>query len=328
MPDYNKVPPQRQSTAPAAAAGRWTDGSHSPHCALKVARLEGARRPSSCAVFARRHALSALGRYFALVLGLLAYGVAQSRAEDLERGKSGPAIFAADCSACHRSAQGLAYGMSPSQLMALLRQHYTTGPVPATQVATYLLSVVGNGRRPKEKPLTEPQPTAGAQGEQSKRRARGEEASTDTAAPRPPGEIGNREPAGPEEAGGERDRAGSAGKQRQQATHSPEPAPANRSRRSGQPGAATGGTEPEPARPPESVPAQPGETVAVRPSEPAATSPPASTEPRPVETPRPVGTKAETASEPAQTAAPAEAPGPAAPRRKQQDQPAFSAPSP
>src|SRR5205823_14839591 len=125
-----------------------------------------------------------------LVVGSLACAVVPARAEDFERGKSGPAIFAADCTGCHRSAQGLAYGMGSPQLMDLLRQHYTTGPGPANQVAGYLLSVVGNGRRPKEKPLTEPQPTAAAPaGEQGgKRRPRGEEATTEPGQ-RPPAEI-------------------------------------------------------------------------------------------------------------------------------------------
>ena len=134
--------------------------------------------------------MSAVGRCLLVVLGLFAWGVGPSQAEDLERGKSGPAIFAADCSTCHRNAQGLAYGMTPGALMDLLRQHYTTGPGPANQVAAYLLSVVGNGRRPKEKPLTEPQPTAAAPaGEQGgKRRPRGEEATTEPGQ-RPPAEI-------------------------------------------------------------------------------------------------------------------------------------------
>ena len=70
--------------------------------------------------------MSAIARYLLLALGLYAWGATPSRAEDLERGKSGPAIFAADCAACHRSAQGLAYGMSSRDLMDLLRQRGST----------------------------------------------------------------------------------------------------------------------------------------------------------------------------------------------------------
>lgn len=263
--------------------------------------------------------MSAMGRYLLVVLGLLACGAAASRAEDLERGKSGPAIFAADCSACHRSAQGLAYGMSATDLMDLLRQHYTTGPGPANQVANYLLSVVGNGRRPKEKPLTEPQSTAaGPAGEQAgKRRPRGEEPATDPAVgQRPPGEIRGNEAAVGEQGGATPDhgRPGPASKRRQQADHPAETLP-NRSKKLGQPTAATRGPEAEPARPPEPVPG-PSPSVAARPSEPAETSP------------RAEGAKAETGR--MQATMPG-GPGDAAkptPRQDGGDQPAFSAPSP
>src|SRR6266513_4195421 len=105
-----------------------------------------------CSDPVRRHGLSVVGRYLLVVLGLFALGASAARAEDLERGKSGPAIFAADCSGCHRSAQGLAYGMNSSALMDLLRQHYTTGPAPANQLAAYLLSVVGVALHHKENP--------------------------------------------------------------------------------------------------------------------------------------------------------------------------------
>jgi hypothetical protein len=279
--------------------------------------------------------LFAIGRYLLVVLGIVAWGAAPSRAEDLERGKSGPAIFAADCSACHRSAQGLAYGMNPSQLMDLLRQHYTTGPGPANQVATYLLSVVGNGRRPKEKPLTEPQSTAaGAAGEPAaKRHPRGEEPAAEGAGQRPPADIKSNETAGGEEAGAatDRGRPGPASKRHQQAAHPAEPALPSRSKRLGQPAAATRGAQPEPARPPEPIPAAPAESVAARPLEPAGAARSApSGEAKPAETaPRPEGAKAETAAETGQvrSAVPAEAPR-SAPRREPGDQPAFSAPSP
>src|SRR6202521_5108313 len=255
----------RLTFAPLCAKGRNPRGAPPPQCGAY---------PHHAPRSARRHALSAMGRYLLVVLGLLACGAAASRAEDLERGKSGPTIFAADCSACHRSAQGLAFGMSATDLMDLLRQHYTTGPDPANQVANYLLSVVGNGRRPKEKPLTEPQPTAaGPAGEQAgKRRPRGEEPMTDPdAGQRPPGEIRSNEAAVGEPGGAatDRGRPGSASKRRQQADHPAEPALPNRSKKPGQPTTATRGPEAEPARPPEPIPGQPSPSVAARPSEPA-----------------------------------------------------------
>jgi hypothetical protein len=281
--------------------------------------------------------LSAMGRCL-LVIGLLAWGGASSQAEDLERGKSGPAIFAADCSACHRNAQGLAYGMSPSDLMNLLRQHYTTGPGPANQVATYLLSVVGNGRRPKEKPLTEPQSTdLAAPGEPGgKRHPRGDEPAAEPIGQRPPAEIRSNETAvGEEGAANERGR-GPGSKRRQQTAHPAEPALPSRSKKLGQPAATSRGLQPELVRPAEPIRIPPSESVAARPAEPAAAAQPASPgETKPADTaPHPEGGKAESAAETGPVhvaaptvAAPVEAQKPAA-RRQADDQPAFSAPSP
>src|ERR1700680_2530695 len=265
--------------------------------------------------------LSAMGRYLLVVLGLFACGAPSARAEDLERGKSGPAIFAADCSACHRSAQGLAFGMSATDLMDLLRQHYTTGPGPANQVANYLLSVVATARRPKKKPLTEPQSTAA--GEQAgKRRPRGEEPTTDpVAGQRPPGEIRSNEAAVGEQGGAAPDhgRPGPASKRRQQADHPAETLP-NRAKKLGQPTTATRGPEAEPAQPPEPVPG-PSPSVAARPSEPAEVRQLGeSGQPKPAE-----GGKAETGR--TQATMPGEAAKPT-PRQDAGDQPAFSAPSP
>jgi hypothetical protein len=84
---------------------------------------------------------------FLLVGGLTLGGVAPLAAEDLQAGKSAASIFASDCSACHRSAQGLARGMGSGALVDFLRQHYTTGGGHAAQVAGYLLSVAGDPRR-------------------------------------------------------------------------------------------------------------------------------------------------------------------------------------
>src|ERR1051326_7323589 len=230
--DYNKVPAARQSGTVGGGGNRLT---FAPLCAKGRNNRGGPYRGARSAQAkqsAGRHVLSAMGRYLLVVLGLLAWGTPASRAEDLERGKSGPAIFAADCAACHRSAQGLAYGISPPELMDLLRQHYTTGPGPANQVATYLLSVVGNGRRPKEKPLTEPS-GSGPAGDQANKRRREE---TEPVGPRPPGEIRSNEAAVGEPRGAAGDRAGGRA--------------SNRSKKPGQPATAARGSEYEAARPP------------------------------------------------------------------------------
>src|SRR5437763_1457385 len=246
-----------------------------------------------------REVLLAIGRCLLPIVVLLAFALDPSRAEDLERGKSGPAIFAADCAACHRTAQGLAYGMGPSQLMDLLRQHYTTGPGPANQVAPYLLSVVGNGRRPKEKPSTEPQPAALAEPEAAgKHRPRSDEAVT-APAQRPPAEIlsetGSVEPQQPNEP-----RPPALGAKRHQQSAQPaEPAAPTRSSKLGQPANAARRMQPDAMRPPESIPRQPAQSAATRAHDATAPSQPRSSRaPEPVAT-QPVGMR------PAETAAPA-----------------------
>jgi len=67
---------------------------------------------------------------------LLALGIGSARAENLDAGKSAPALFAASCSACHASAKGLA--KNTSGLAGYLREHYTSGPETAAALAAYL----------------------------------------------------------------------------------------------------------------------------------------------------------------------------------------------
>jgi hypothetical protein len=270
-----------------------------------------------------RDALSAFGRSLLVALAVFALGGASGRAEDLERGKSGPAIFAADCSGCHRSAQGLAYGMNSGELMELLRQHYTTGPGPANQVATYLLSVVGNGRRPKEKPSTEPRSTAAAPtGEQAgKRRSSGEEPADPATGPRPPAGIGGGETAAGEPAAAA-GRPGPTSKRRQQADRPAEPALSSRSKKLGQPTTGTRGSEPEADRPSQPIPGQPSDSVAARPAEPAGAQQQKPSAER-AESAKP---EASAATVQARPAAPGEARP--TPRQGSGDQSAFSAPSP
>src|SRR5262245_56611110 len=249
-----------------------------------------------------RNALSAVGRSFLVALALFVLGAASTRTEDLERGKSGPAIFAADCSGCHRSVQGLAYGMGSGELMEFLRQHYTTGPGPASQVASYLLSVVGSGRRPKEKALTEPRSTAAApSGEPAGRGRPAEEPPDATAGPRPPAGIGGSE-ATTAEPGTAAGRVGHASKRRQQADRPTEPALQSRSKKLDQPSIGTHGSESEPDRPPQSVPAPPSESAPLRPTERSGPQPKPSAEAKPADAaPRAESAKPEASADTAQT---------------------------
>ena len=69
------------------------------------------------------------------VCALLGLWAGPALAEDLEAGKSAAAIFSGDCANCHRSPRGLAKGMSAGALADFLREHYTTGPGLARDLA-------------------------------------------------------------------------------------------------------------------------------------------------------------------------------------------------
>lgn len=225
---------------------------------------------------------------FLLVLGFLVLGAASAGAEDLERGKSGPAIFAADCAACHGSASGLAKGISSGQLMDLLRQHYTTGPGPAGLVAAYLLATANEPRRAKPKP--EPAGTT----EQAGKRRPGEGAGA--LVERPPEPVPDRGASRPSEP---------ASKKRQETERAAEPSGTEsrgRSKKPPQPATAARTTEPEPIQTPPQEPIG----TAQSPRE-SSGAPPASAS---------IGSQA--AAVPPKPRFPHETP----------DQPAFSAPSP
>jgi hypothetical protein len=60
--------------------------------------------------------------------------------------RDAPKIFAANCSACHKSPQGLA---KSGQVAGFLRQHYTTGPEMSASMAAYLVAA-GNAPASKK----------------------------------------------------------------------------------------------------------------------------------------------------------------------------------
>jgi len=66
-------------------------------------------------------------------------------AQDLAAGKSAAQLFAAGCSACHKSPQGLAKSDGRS-IASFLRQHYTSNPQMADSLAGYLAASGGAGR--------------------------------------------------------------------------------------------------------------------------------------------------------------------------------------
>src|SRR5437660_10310284 len=82
-----------------------------------------------------------VGRGWILGLGTIAaIAGATASAENLDAGKSGAALFSSNCTACHRTAVGLAKGAGLG-VAGFLRQHYTTGPETANELARYLASV-------------------------------------------------------------------------------------------------------------------------------------------------------------------------------------------
>jgi hypothetical protein len=70
--------------------------------------------------------------------------------------RDAPKIFAANCSACHKSPRGLA---KSGQVAGFLRQHYTTGPEMSAAMAAYLVAA---GSAPPEKKSTATADGAGA----------------------------------------------------------------------------------------------------------------------------------------------------------------------
>jgi hypothetical protein len=157
------------------------------------------------------------------VLGLAAvFASAPAPAQDLTAGKTPAQLFRSDCAECHHSPSGLARSRDGRMLATFLREHYTTKPDTAGELAAYLSGFAvtapnrgagvglpatgdrrqlerrnrveseatanGDGARPNAKPIEDPagrpRPTTGQSGDGEKQRAR-----TDGDVPRPPGSI-------------------------------------------------------------------------------------------------------------------------------------------
>jgi len=76
----------------------------------------------------------------AAIVTLCLVGEARAQ-ESLDRGKSPTQLFASDCSACHKSPQGLAKAGGLFGLDSFLRTHYTASREAATAIANYLKSL-------------------------------------------------------------------------------------------------------------------------------------------------------------------------------------------
>ena len=143
--------------------------------------------------------MSLYGRGLLIFAATAALATGSAWAEDLDARKTGPQLFEQTCSACHRSPHGLAKNTSASSLVDFLRQHYTTGPGPAGQLAAYLIANPGDGRaKPAAKPEApgERQRGAARQGEPNAEQPAGHRGRAQRAGRKPAEGQGN-EPAAP-----------------------------------------------------------------------------------------------------------------------------------
>jgi len=111
-------------------------------------------------------------RALALLI-MLVMATTNASAQNLDKDKSGPKLFAASCAECHRSARGLAKGRFSITLSYYLRQHYTSSSESAQTLTAYLQSVDTPPRSKARKPL----PAT---------------ASASTSVPRPPASVPGR----------------------------------------------------------------------------------------------------------------------------------------
>jgi hypothetical protein len=77
---------------------------------------------------------------------MAALGAPAAIAQNLDQDKPAPRLFAESCTACHRSARGLAKGRFRLTLYMFLRDHYASNSTSAWALANYLDSVEGGKR--------------------------------------------------------------------------------------------------------------------------------------------------------------------------------------
>ena len=112
----------------------------------------------------------------------LTFAGGTARAENLDAGKSAPALFAATCVACHASAKGLAKNTSGG-LVSYLREHYTASPESASILAAYLIANAGD---PRAKQAPAARAAAPAEGAAGAKRHPGQTAQPPAAKTEPP----------------------------------------------------------------------------------------------------------------------------------------------
>ena len=88
------------------------------------------------------------GRALALAAIVMLSCTAAGAQENLDAGKTAPKLFAESCSACHRSAKGLAKGRFSFTLYLYLQKHYASNSTSAWALTSYLESVDAVKRGP------------------------------------------------------------------------------------------------------------------------------------------------------------------------------------
>jgi hypothetical protein len=101
--------------------------------------------------------------------------------QDLDAGRSGPQLFSQDCTACHRSPQGLTR-LTGGSLVSYLRQHYTSSANSANAIAAYLQAAGAGRAAPKGRPGEEQAKQREDHAKQSARSKLGRQGEPSTAA--------------------------------------------------------------------------------------------------------------------------------------------------
>jgi hypothetical protein len=87
------------------------------------------------------------GAIFVVGLGVLGAATFATAQENLEAGKSGAQLYAADCAACHKISDGAAKAHGIVLLESFLREHYAASRQSAAIIADYLRTIGNKGGR-------------------------------------------------------------------------------------------------------------------------------------------------------------------------------------
>ena len=87
-----------------------------------------------------------------VVAVMAALGGSMAVAQNLDRGKPAPKLFAESCAACHRSPRGLAKGRFHLTLYLFLQKHYSSGSSSAWALTSYLESIDSGKRVAAKRP--------------------------------------------------------------------------------------------------------------------------------------------------------------------------------